>query len=328
MRRRSVLAGLAGGVAAPVLRPASGQGRWPDKPIRLVVPFVAGSSTDTIARVVAAKLSDVLGERMVVDNRAGAGGLIAAQAVARAAPDGTTLFFGGSTLIGNASLHRDPGYDPVADFTPIVSIVENPALLVVKADAPWRDAAALATAMRERAAAGRPLSYGSGGVGTPAHLAAAALSTLARAEGLHVPYRGANQAVLALAQGEVDFTYAIIGIALPQVRGGTFRPLMVTGARRASSLPEVPTFGEALPGGPVVTTWSSLAGPAGVPASIQRVLHDAVHRAAQDPAFIQALTRDGGEMVLSESPEAFSRFWRDQRQVLSELVRMTGARVE
>ena len=325
MRRRAL---VAGGLAALAARPARAQPRWPDRPIRLIVPFVAGSSTDLIARVVAAKLSDLLGERMVVDNRAGAGGLIAAQAVARAAPDGLTLYFGGSTLLGNASLHREPGYDPVADFTPIVSIVENPALLVVKRDAPWRDAGALVEALRARAAAGRPLSYGSGGVGTPAHLAGAALATLARAEALHVPYRGANQAVLALEQGEVDFTYAIIGIALPQVRAGNFRPLMVTGARRASSLPDVPTFGEAIAGGPVVTTWSALAGPAGVPAAAQAVLHDAVRRAAGDPAFVEALTRDGGEMALSESPEAFARFWREQRQVLAELVAMTGARVE
>jgi tripartite-type tricarboxylate transporter receptor subunit TctC len=324
MRRRAVLAGLATTLGSPVLA----QPRWPDRPIRLVVPFVAGSSTDLIARVVAARLSELLGERMVVDNRAGAGGLIAAQTVARAAADGATLYFGGSTLLGNAALHRDPGYDPVADFTPIACIVENPALLVVRRGAPWRDAAGLAAAMRQRAAAGRPLTYGSGGVGTPAHLAAAALATLAQAEALHVPYRGANQAVLALEQGEVDFTYAIIGIALPLVRAGNFRPLMVTGARRATSLPEVPTFGEAIAGGPVVTTWSALVGPAGLPPPIQAVLHQGVQRAASEPAFVEALTRDGGEMLVSESPEAFARFWRDQRRVLAELVTMTGARVE
>ncbi len=324
MRRRTVLGAMAAAVASPSLA----QPRWPDRPIRLVVPFVAGSSTDLIARVVAAKLSESLGERMVVDNRAGAGGLIAAQTVARAAPDGLTLYFGGSTLIGNASLHRDPGYDPVADFTPIVNIVENPALLVVKRDAPWRDAAALAAAMRDRAAAGRPLTYGSGGVGTPAHLAAAALATLAGTQALHVPYRGANQAVLALEQGEVDFTYAIIGIALPQVRAGNFRPLMVTGARRASSLPAVPTFGEAIADGPVVTTWSALSGPAGLPGPVVATLHEAVHRAARDAPFVEALTRDGGEMVLSDSPQAFAAFWRDQRRVLAQLVTMTGARVE
>jgi tripartite-type tricarboxylate transporter receptor subunit TctC len=152
------------------------------KPIRLIVPFVAGASSDTIARLVAGRLAELLATPVVVENRAGGGGQVAAHLVAHAPADGSILLWGGETALTQAVLQRDPGYDPLRNFTPIATIVENPALLCVRPEAPWRDVVALLASARARGG----LNYGSGGIGTPAHLAAAAMLKLAGAEGTHV----------------------------------------------------------------------------------------------------------------------------------------------
>ncbi len=324
MHRRQILRGLG---AALMATPAAAEDRWPGRPIRLIVPFAAGASSDTIARLVAARLAEALGASIVVENRAGAGGLLAAQTVARATPDGTTLLWSGETALVQAVLHRDPGYDPLRDFTPLATIVENPALLCVRPDAPWRDIAALLAAARAQGAGG--LRYGSGGVGTPAHMAAAAMLKLAGAEGTHVPYRGANQAALAVEQGEVDFAFAISNIALPRQQQGAIRVLLGTGARRMALLPDLPTLAEILPDGPVLTSGSSIVGPAGVPAAMAARLHAVVGRVVtEDAALRAALTRDGGAIGLAASPAAYAAGWADQFARLQQLVALSGVRAE
>jgi tripartite-type tricarboxylate transporter receptor subunit TctC len=325
MRRRSLALALGSALLA---RPGRGQEDWPaGRPIRLVVPFVAGASSDTIARLVAARLGGPLGTGIVVENRAGAGGLVAAQTVARAPPDGTTLLWSGETALIQAVLQRDPGYDALRDFVPIATIVDNPALLCVRPAAPWRDIAAMLDAARAQGRGG--LRYGSGGVGTPAHMAAAAMLRLAGAEGTHVPYRGANQAALAVEQGEVDFAFAISNIALPRMRQGAIRVLLGTGARRTATLPDLPTLAGTLPGGPVITSGSSIVGPAGIPASIAARLHAAVGQIVTgDAALRAALTRDGGEVTLTASPEAYAAGWAEQFSRLQRLVELSGARAE
>ncbi len=325
MRRRHFGIGLVG--AALPARPGHAQDTWPTRPIRVIVPFAAGASSDTIARIVAAKLAEPLGASIVVENRAGAGGLLAAQTVARAAPDGYTLLWGGGTALTHAALQRDPGYDALRDFTPIATIVENPAVLCVRAGAPWRDIAALLAAARSERSGG--LRYGSGGVGTPAHMAAAAMLKLAGAEGTHVPYRGANQSALAVEQGEVDFAFAISNIALPRMQQGTIRVLLSTGARRMSMLPDLPTLAETLPGSPIITSGSSIVGPAGVPASIAARLHSAIGRLVTgDAAVREALTREGGEITLAASPAAYAASWAEEFARLRRRVELSGARAE
>lgn len=324
MRRRHIALGLG---TALLARSARAEEVWPARPIRLVVPFVAGASSDTIARLVAARLGGPLGTSIVVENRAGAGGLIAAQVVARAAPDGTTLLWTGETALIQAALQRDPGYDALRDFTPIATIVENPALLCVHPTAPWADIAALLAAARAQGRGG--LRYGSGGVGTPAHLAAAAMLKLAGAEGTHIPYRGANQAALAVEQGEVDFAFAISNIALPRMQQGAVRVLLGTGARRMVLLPNLPTLAEAVPGGPVITSGSSIVGPAGIPAAVTARLHAAVGRlVTEDTALREALTREGGDITLAASPAVYAAAWADQFARLQQLVELSGARAE
>jgi len=325
VQRRHFGIGLAG--ATLVATPGRAQDTWPNRPIRLIVPFVAGASSDTIARIVAAKLAEPLGTSIVVENRAGAGGLLASQMVARAAPDGYTLLWGGGTALTHAVLQREPGYDALRDFTPIATIVENPAVLCVRTAAPWRDIAALLAAARSERSGG--LRYGSGGVGTPAHMAAAAMLKLAGAEGTHVPYRGANQAALAVEQGEVDFAFAISNIALPRMQQGTIRVLLSTGARRMSTLPDLPTLAETLQGGPIITSGSSIVGPAGIPAPIVTRLHAVIGRlVAEDAALRAALTREGGEITIAESPAAYAASWAEEFARLQRLVELSGARAE
>src|SRR4051794_19162072 len=324
MRRRHFGIGLG---AAILARTGHAQEAWPSRPIRLIVPFVAGASSDTIARLVATRLGEPLGTSIIVENRAGAGGLIAAQAIAHATPDGYTLLWSGEVALTQAVLQRDPGYDALRDFTPLATIVENPAVLCVRPAAPWRDIAALLAAARAQRSGG--LRYGSGGVGTAAHMAAAAMLKLIGAEGTHVPYRGANQAALAVEQGEVDFAFAISNIALPRMQQGAIRVLLSTGARRMAMLPDLPTLAEAVPGGPIITSGSSIVGPAGIPASIAARLHAAVrHLVTEDVALREALTREGGDITLSASPGAYAAAWAEQFTRLQRLVEISGARAE
>ena len=296
------------------------------RPIRLVVPFAAGASSDTLARLVAPRFAPALGQPVVVENRAGGGGQVAAQLIAAAPPDGTTLLWAAEVALTQAVLQREPGYDPLRDFTVIANILENPALLCVRPAAPWADLAALLAAAKARGKGG--LSYGSGGVGTPAHMAAAALLKLAGAEGTHVPYRGANQAALAAEQGEVDFAFAISNIALPRFQQGAVRLLATTGQRRIASLPTVPTLAESVPDGPIITSGNTLAGPAGIPAATTARLRAAMAQVVADAGFRATLTDSGGEIVLQPGPAEHQAEWAVAYRRLQRLVELSGARAE
>ncbi|MGK7866156.1 Bug family tripartite tricarboxylate transporter substrate binding protein [Falsiroseomonas sp. E2-1-a20] len=325
MLRRNLLAGLGLLSVRPVAAQAPAS-NWPTRPIRLIVPFAAGASSDTIARLVMARASEALGGSVVIENRAGAGGLIASQAVARAEPDGHTLLCGGGTAITQAVMQRNPGYDWARDFTPVLTIVEQPAVLCVRKASPWADVAAFLAAAK---ASRDGLRYGSGGVGTPAHMAAAAMLKLIGAQGVHVPYRGANQAALAVEQGEVDFAFAISNIAVPRAQDGLIRILLTGGGRRMPVMPEVPTLAETVPDGPVVTSISSIVGPAGMPAVAVTRIHAAVKQAVEGDATLRdALTRDGGELVLSETPASYAALWPEEHRRLTRLVALSDVRVE
>ncbi|WP_137180096.1 tripartite tricarboxylate transporter substrate binding protein [Roseomonas sp. AR75] len=327
MRRRSLALTPLALLARPAWAQADAAANWPPRPVRVIVPFAAGASSDTLARIVCAKLGDALGGSIVVENRAGAGGLIASQTVARAAPDGTTLLWGGGTAITVGVMQRDPGFDVLKDFTPVVTIAENPALLCVRPAAAWKTIAELIAGAKAAPAGG--LRYGSGGVGTPAHMAAAALLKSVGAEGTHVPYRGANQAALAVEQGEVDFAFAISNIALPRAQQGAIRVLVTTGSRRMPAFPDMPTLAETIPDGPVIISGSSLVGPAGIPPAITQRIHDAVRRiVTEDAALREALTREGGSITLSDSPAAYAAEWPREVARLQRLIAFSGARVE
>ena len=322
MLRRTTLFGIA----AMAARPALGQEAWPARSVRLIVPFAAGSSSDTLARLITAPAAAPLGASFIVENRAGAGGLLAVQQVARAAPDGYTLLWGGGTAITNAVMQRNPGFEILTDFTPVITILEFPAVLCVRDASPLKDIPGLIAASR---AVPGGLRYGSGGVGTPAHMAAAAMLKLFGTEGTHVPYRGANQATLAVEQGEVDFAFAISNIAVPRRQQGAVRILATGGAKRMPVLPEVPTLAELVQGGPVVVSQSSIIAPAGLRIAIAERIHAVIRQTVTTDASLRAMVeREGGDYALSDSPAAYAANWEAEFRRLQQLVELSGARIE
>jgi len=326
MNRRHVLMKLGGLGLLPAAVRAQ-QAAYPSRPVSLVVAFAAGSSSDTLARLISSRAAAPFGGQFVIDNRPGAGGLVAVQRVARAAPDGYTLLWGGGTAITQAVMQPNPGYEVMKDFTQIVNLAEHPAVLGVRADRPWRTVQDLFEAAREAKAA--PLRYGSGGIGTPAHMAAAAMLKLIGAEGIHVPYKGANQATLAVEQGEVDFAFAISNIALPRFQAGRIRILVSAGSVRMTALPEVPTLTETLRGGPVVISGSSVIGPAGMSASVVDRISAAFSEVmARDEDLRKRIAGEGGSVVLSKSPAAYRAQWGEELTRLQDLIKLSGVKAE
>ena len=273
MERRSFAKGLAALplMLAPMLagavgRSAQAQARWtPDKPLRIVVPFAAGGSTDVTARLVAQALGERLGQSVIVDNRAGAGGNIGAETVARAEPDGYTLILAtSSTHATNAALYRRLPFNPVRDFTPISQIAFIPNLLVVNPDVPVNSVAELVAYAKARPG---QLNYGSGGAGTSLHLAAAVFAHRAGIDMVHVPYRGGAPVAADLVSGKMQVSFSPLVEVLQQVRAGKLRALGVTTARRSAVLPDVPAISEVIPGYEVAL-WNGIMGPAGLPAPV------------------------------------------------------------
>ncbi|MFM7567167.1 MAG: Bug family tripartite tricarboxylate transporter substrate binding protein [Betaproteobacteria bacterium] len=326
MNRRKVTLSLGLLALSPCAVRAQ-QSAYPSRPVSLVVPFAAGSSSDTLARLISSRAATPFGGSFVIDNRPGAGGLVAAQRMARTAPDGYALMWGGGTAITHAAMQAEPGYDVMKDFTPIVTLAEHPAVLGVRADRPWKTIQDVFAAAR--AARDQPLRYGSGGIGTPAHMAAAAMLKLIGAEGIHVPYKGANQATLAVEQGEVDFAFAISNIALPRHQIGRIRILVSAGSVRMTALAEVPTLAETLQGGPVVISGSSVVGPAGLPSAIVDKIASAFSEVmTRDADLRKRIADEGGSVVLSSSPAAYREEWAIELKRLKDLIALSGIRAE
>ncbi|MCX8133252.1 MAG: tripartite tricarboxylate transporter substrate-binding protein [Roseococcus sp.] len=326
MRRRSLLALPL--LAAPGL--AQAQEAWPNRPITLIGGFPNGSGVDIYQRRLAEPLSRALGQPIVVDNRTGAGGNIASDLVAKARPDGYTLYFGtAGTHAINASLYRNLPFDVVRDFTPIAHLGDVPNVLTVSPERrpQYTDCAALLAAAR--ANPGR-LNYASTGNGASTHLAGAQFAAAARVELTHVPFRGQPGAALALLNGDVDLFFNQTGPAIPMIRQGQVRALGVTTATRLPSLPDVPTIAEAcnLPGF-VSTTWYGLFGPANLPAPIVERLSAEVTRILQTPEFQRWLVESQGIAPPTVfTPAEFAAIQRRDIAHWAEVVRRSGATVD
>jgi tripartite-type tricarboxylate transporter receptor subunit TctC len=304
MSRRLLLAALA----APALaRGALAQAAWPDRPIRLVVPFAAGTTTDILGRILAEALAREAGQPVVVDNRAGAGGNVGAQAVAQARGDGYTLLLATNGTHGiNASLFPDLGFDPMRDFTPIAPFVTTPTVLGVPPSLGVASVSALLTLGRRR-----PLSFASAGNGTTGHLSQALLNLRTGLGTDHVPYRNAAQGVTDLIAGRVDaMFYHPLGLK-PHLVAGTLKALAVTSARRVSSLPDVPTMREAGVDDFVVEGLWNLFGPAAMPPTVVARLNRATNALLADPAALANLRAQGVEPT-GGTPEALAAVTREE----------------
>ncbi|MFN0298787.1 MAG: Bug family tripartite tricarboxylate transporter substrate binding protein [Burkholderiales bacterium] len=284
---------------------------YPDRPIRFAVSYAPGGPADILARLIGQKLSERLGQQILVENRPGGGGNIAAVAVARAAPDGYTLFMMTSTQAANMTLYAKPGYDVMKDFAHITNIVAYPTLLVVNPKNPWRTLAEFIA--HAKANPGR-LTYGSAGTGGGAHVSGETLKAMAGIDVVHVPYKGQAPALVDVMSGQIDATFVGVSASLPHINAGKIRPLGITSKERLRAVPDIPTIAEAGVPGYEVVSWLGMSVPAGTPGTIVQRLNTEMVRIIEEPEFAERLRRDGGEPVVS-STERFTSY------VQSEVVR-------
>jgi tripartite-type tricarboxylate transporter receptor subunit TctC len=280
---------------------AQGQG-FPDRPIKLVVPFPPGGPVDAAARIVAQALAPLLGQQVVVENRSGAGGSVGIDAVAKAAPDGLTLALGSTGAVAvNVSLIPNLSYDPRRDLAPVGMVSGVPSLLVVRPGLPVRDMAGLLTLARQKPGG---LTFASTGPGGTPHLAAELLKLRAGLDIVNVAYRGAAPAITALLGNEVDMAFLDLSVLLPQVRDGTLRALALAAAARASALPEVPTVAEVGIAGVEVENWYAMMAPARIPADRLAVLSAALRSALAQPETAARFTAQGARVIGGTPAEA------------------------
>jgi len=294
---------------------------WPGKPIRLVVPFAPAGPADIIARLLGQKLSEYLGQQVLVDNRAGAGGNIGAAAVAKSSPDGYTALVTTSALAVNVSLFPNAGYDAERDFIPTGAVASQPNMIFVNASLPAKTLAELFSLARAS-----KLAYASPGTGTTPHLTGENLfNVVGKLNMTPIHFRGAGQAVVAVVSGEPPVGSMAISGPLPQIKAGKLRALAVSSARRNAALPDVPTFAEAGFPGIEDYTWIGVFLPAGTPSPIVQKLNGAINRAIQAPDFRERLEANAFD-PLGGSQQQFAEYVKAEIAKWGKVVRETGAK--
>ncbi len=326
LRRRAILPLLAGGLGAPSLLHAQAAPWAPDRPIRLVVPFTPGGTTDILARLLGPVMGAALGQPLVVENRGGAGGTVGAEMVSRAAPDGATIMMGHiGTLAVNPGLYPRLGYDPMTGLTPIgrMALVSN-VMVVNPAKVAARDVQALVAAAKREPGS---LSFGSGGNGSAAHIAMAAFADATGTEFLHVPYRGTGPMINDLLSGSLDMTMTGGPAVLPQVRDRRLIALGVSSLTRSAAAPEVPTIAEQGVPGFEATQWYGLVGPANMPAPIVARFNAALNAALRDADLLRRMSPEGADPA-SSTPAEFGTFISAEMTRWGALIRKTNMRVD
>ena len=293
---------------------------YPDKPIRLIVGDAPGGSPDTLGRLLALRLSDSLGQPVVVDNRPGAGGLLAADLAAKSAPDGYTLFMNTTTVWAILpNVKKNLPYDPLKSFVPISRIASASNVLVVNTSL---GATSVAELVRLAKASPGKLNYASAGIASPAHLAGEMLNLLADVKITHVPYKGAGPALLDVIAGTAQIMITSPIAAGAHMTSGKVRALATTGAQRNPALPDLPTIAESLPGYDISQSWGITA-PAGTPPAIVKLLHAEIVKALNLPDTRERIVRTGAVPV-GDTPEAFDAFIATERTRLGEVISKTG----
>lgn len=320
-RRTLLAAPLAFAAPGIFAQPAS---TYPDKAVRIIVPYAPGAINDFLARTVAEKLQAGLGQPVVVENRAGGGAVIGTQAAASAAPDGYTLLQVSAAHANNASLLPKLPYDTTGSFTFITLAFRSPVLVVVNKRLPARSMKELIALARSKPGS---LTYGSTGNGGAAHLMGEMLKQAADIDVLHVPYKGAAPAMIDLIGGRIDFTFATYSAAVAALKSGRARAIASTGAQRLSILPEIPTVAESGVPGFEAVGWWGFAAPAGTPPQVVARLSREINKTLQDPALRSRMHSEGIE-VLGTTPEQFSSFLQAEIETWGKVIRKGDIRVE
>jgi tripartite-type tricarboxylate transporter receptor subunit TctC len=300
--------------------------QYPARPVRVLIPFTAGSAADIIARAMEPALRQRLGQPLVIDNRGGAGGNIAAELTAKATPDGHTIMMAtiGTHAI-NYSLYSKLNFHPQRDFTPVGLVGESPNALVVNPKVPAATIQELIALAKSKPGG---LNYGSSGSGTTVHLSAELFSVMTGVKMVHVPHKGAAEALSSLLGGQTDLMFASLSSSIPLIKAGRLRAFAVTGAERSPSIPELPTVAEAarLPGY-AASAWFGIVGPAGMPKTAVAALNKASLASLEDAEVKKRLFNAGVE-IRTSTPEEFARYIASEMQKWDKVVKASGAKVD
>ncbi len=304
--------------------PASAQTSFPAKPIRLILPFPPGGSTDIVARLIGQKLTESWGQPVLIENRPGAGGNIAAETAARAAPDGYTLFQVNVANAIGATLYPKLSYDLITGFAPVIQLASTPYVLLAHPAVPAKNTTELIALAKARPG---QLNYASAGGGSATHLSGELLKSMAHINIVHVPYKGTGPAVTALLSGEVDLYFATVPAALPLVEAGKLRALGVTSARRTALMRDVPAIAEASLKGYETSTWHGILAPAHTPPEIVVKLNAEIARILAQPAIKERLVGQGLDPA-GGTPEQFAAYLKTEISKWAAVVKASGARAE
>ncbi|HET7363596.1 MAG TPA: tripartite tricarboxylate transporter substrate binding protein [Burkholderiales bacterium] len=296
---------------------------YPSRPIRLITPAAPGGTTDLLARLVSAKLGEIFGQQVIVDNRASASGVIAGELTAKAPPDGYTLLLAYHQHTINGALNPNLPYHPVNDFTPITQLTRAGLLLVVNPSSPPHTLQEFIAWTKQRSG---ELNYGSAGLGSGGHLAGELYKQMTGVKAEHIPYKGSSPALMDLIGGRYDYNFAGLQPAQAQVRGGKLRALAVTTPQRIPALPDVPAVAEALPGYEVVG-WYGVIGPAGMPAPLVERLHEELVRVLAQPDVRERILNDGSEPI-GNTPREFRDFMAADLAKWARVVKQSGAKFD
>ena len=308
--------------ASVVITPTLAQ-NYPSRAIRLVVPSAPGGGTDIVGRVLANKLTEYLGQQVVVDNRAGAGTIIGIEIAAKSPPDGYTLLVGLSTLAINPSMFTKLPYDALRDLAPISLAVAVPNMLTVHPSVPARSVKELIALAKAKPDA---LNVGSAGNGTSPHLSLELLKSLAKISMVHIPYKGSGNAIIANLAGEVSVSFPSVPTAFQYVKANRLRGLGVTTAKRTPALPDMPTLGETVPGYEA-TQWFGMLAPAATPRPIIERIHQETVRALRAPEVIKQLAGEGADIVGS-TPEAFGAYIKSETEKWARVIKAAGIKAQ
>lgn len=297
---------------------------FPARPVRLIVPFAPGAAQDIMGRVVAQRLTDAWGQQVVVDNRSGAGSNIGVELAARAQPDGYTLLFANEAMAINATLSKQRTFDPQRDLAPISMIVVNPRVFVANPSVPVNNIKELIALARAKPGS---IRYGSSGVGTGPHLAAALLASMAKVEMTHVPYKGVAPAITDVLAGQIQMIASTVSSAMPQIQSGKLKPLAVTTPKRSGALPNVPTVAESGVAGYEATAWSMLMAPAGTPRTVISRIHASTLQVLENADVRKRFAADGGEATSSTGEQA-AKFLAAEIQRWAKVIKEAGVRAD
>lgn len=302
---------------------AAARAQLGNAPVRILVGAPAGGSTDTLARSLAVSMGPALGRTVIVENKPGAGGNIAADAVAKAAPDGNTLLMSFTSHAINATLYPSLPFDPVKDFTALTCVATSPSILVASPSVPAKDVKELIALAKARPG---QLNFAIGAVGSSLHMAGEAFKMQSGVDIVNIPYKGTAPAVQDLLAGQVQLMFAAVGNVKAHIQAGKLKALGVTTATRLPAFPEVPAIAEALPGYES-SAWFGLFGPARLPADVSRKLSDAARRALKQPDMLRRLDTEGA-IPVGNSPEQFAAFVQSEIPRWAKVVKFSGAKPE